>query len=327
VWARGREADHGCDQRHDEGSTNEDHLGPRFGMAALRMRWLAEIGRLALDRRALQVIDCGVLCDTTEMADALNHRIHHDVIDPTAPTITAARGNRVAVGDLIISRRNDPTIPVLDATRSEPATDPVRNGNRWRVYAIDVERNRIAARRFEDGARAVFVGDYLSEHITYGYAVTVHSAQGVTADTTHALIGENTTRALLYVALTRGRECNTCYLYQRLVGEADHQHREPDTVHVARRGNSRDAARLLREVIAARDARVRTAHDVSAAAEREHIPESVGSLVDRRTKAVERRRWGYLNWLEQTQTGMSDTEWCKNQQVSRTSSPDYGIQL
>src|SRR3954468_8331943 len=70
------------------------------------------------------------------MADALNRRIHHDTIDPTAPTIAAARGQRVALGDLIISRRNDPTIPVLDATRNEPAADPVRNGNRWRVYAI-----------------------------------------------------------------------------------------------------------------------------------------------------------------------------------------------
>jgi ATP-dependent exoDNAse (exonuclease V) alpha subunit len=124
------------------------------------------------------------------------------------------------VGDLIISRRNDPTIPVLDATHNEPAADPVRNGNRWRVYAIDRDRNHIAARRLDDDARAVFTGDYLSEHITYGYAVTVHSAQGVTADTTHALLGENTTRALLYVAMTRGREFNTCYLYQRPVGEA-----------------------------------------------------------------------------------------------------------
>jgi ATP-dependent exoDNAse (exonuclease V) alpha subunit len=68
----------------------------------------------------------------------------------------------------------------------------VRNGNRWRVYAIDRDNNRIAARRLDDGARAAFAGDYLSKHITYGYAVTVHSAQGVTADTTHTVLGENT---------------------------------------------------------------------------------------------------------------------------------------
>ena len=50
----------------------------------------------------------------------------------------------------------------------------------------------------------------------------MHSAQGVTADTTHAVLGENTTRALLYVAMTRGRESNTAYLYR-----ADRRRRRP----------------------------------------------------------------------------------------------------
>jgi len=35
-------------------------------------------------------------------------------------------------------------------------------------------------------------GDYLRENITHGYAVTVHSAQGVTAEANHAVLGENT---------------------------------------------------------------------------------------------------------------------------------------
>jgi conjugative relaxase-like TrwC/TraI family protein len=270
--------------------------------------------------------DALLLCDTTEMADALNRRIHHDTIDPKAPTIGAARGQRVAVGDLIISRRNDPTITVLDATRNDPAADPVRNGNRWRVYAIDPDQSRIAARRLDDDARAAFTGDYLSEHITHGYAVTVHSAQGVTADTTHAVLGENTTRALAYVAMTRGRESNTAYLYQRTAGEGDHQHRGHEDIHAARRG-SRDAAHLLRDIIATRDERARTAQDVSSATEREHLPEPVGSLVDRRTKATERRRSDYLNWRAQTQTQASDVEQWREHGVSRTSSSDYGIQL
>jgi hypothetical protein len=33
---------------------------------------------------------------------------------------------------------------------------------------------------FDDGARTAFSRDYLREHITHGYVVTVHSAQGVT---------------------------------------------------------------------------------------------------------------------------------------------------
>src|SRR6478609_5514989 len=55
---------------------------------------------------------------------------------------------RIGVGDLIISRRNDPTIGVYDATDINKPADPVRNGNRWRVHAVDTtaEHPRIAAR-------------------------------------------------------------------------------------------------------------------------------------------------------------------------------------
>ena len=154
-----------------------------------------------------------LVCDTTEMCDALNRRIHDNTVDNDAPAVAAARGQRIGVGDLIISRRNDPTLGVYDATDiNTPARDPVRNGHRWQVFAVDTEHNRIAARRLDDGARAAFTGDYLREHITHGYAVTVHSAQGVTAERTHAVLGENTSRNLLYVAMTRGRDTNmsTC---------------------------------------------------------------------------------------------------------------------
>ena len=84
----------------------------------------------------------------------------------------------------------------------------VRNGNRWRVAAIDTKTNRVAAERLDDHARVAFDGDYLREHVSLGFAVTVHSAQGVTADASHAVLGENTSRPLLYVAMTRGRHTN-----------------------------------------------------------------------------------------------------------------------
>lgn len=100
-----------------------------------------------------------------------------------------------------------------------PADDPVRNGNRWRVIAVDTEHHRIAARRLGDGARAAFSGDYLHEHITHGYAITVHASQGTTAHSTHAVLGDNTSRATPYVAMTPARESNTAYLCERTAGE------------------------------------------------------------------------------------------------------------
>lgn len=49
----------------------------------------------------------------------------------------------------------------------------------------------------------------------------MHSAQGVTADTTHAVLGENTTRALFYVAMTRCRDANTAYLHERIAASTN----------------------------------------------------------------------------------------------------------
>ena len=150
--------------------------------------------------------DALLICDTTDMTDALNQRIHHDTITAYAPTATGARGQRIAVGDLILTRRNDASIPLRNTENPEAERSPVRNGQRWQVTQINPDNNRIIARRLDDHTLGAFTNDYVREHITYGYAVTVHSAQGVTADTTHAVLSENATRALSYVALTRGRD-------------------------------------------------------------------------------------------------------------------------
>jgi ATP-dependent exoDNAse (exonuclease V) alpha subunit len=87
--------------------------------------------------------------------------------------------------------------------------DTVRNGQRWRVAAIDTATNRLVAQRLDDGARAVFGGQYLREHVGLAYAVTVHASQGVTVGTTQAVSAENATRSLFYVAMARGRDANT----------------------------------------------------------------------------------------------------------------------
>jgi hypothetical protein len=273
--------------------------------------------------------DALLICDTKEMADALNRRLHDETIRADAPTVTAARGHRLGVGDLIISRRSDPTIGVFDATDiNTPAADPVRNGNRWRVFAVDTEHDGIAARRLTDGARAAFFGDYLRQHVTHGYAVTVHSAQGVTADTTQAVLGEHTTRALLYVAMTRGRHTNTAYLYERRAGEGEHEHADPPGVHVMRRGSGRDAAQLVRGIIANHDEQARTAHDIGAEApDREQLPERVRRLLDRRTHAVHARRAAYQHWCEETAERAAERQQWIHLSRSQNQSLDYGIDL
>jgi conjugative relaxase-like TrwC/TraI family protein len=245
--------------------------------------------------------DALLICDTKEMADALNRRIHDDTIDSVLPTVGAARGQRIAEGDVILSRRNDPTNPVHDAADFAKTADPVRNGQRWQVFAVDPDNQRIAARRLDDGARVAFTGDYLHQHITHGYAVTVHSAQGVTAEVTHAVLGEHTSRNLLYVALTRGRDCNTAYLYERRAGETEHEHAaelEPG-VHVARRGTSAQAAQLVRHIIGNRDDQARTAHDIAAHThDRTQLPQRVQHLLTGRANAVRSRQRAYRQGVD-----------------------------
>ena len=112
--------------------------------------------------------DALLVCDTTEMADALNQRIHNERRDAHAPTVTGARGHRIGVGDLILTRRNDPIIDLRSPNSGTGQPDSVRNGNRWRVAAIDPAGNRVAAERLGDGARAVFENEYLCEHVSSG---------------------------------------------------------------------------------------------------------------------------------------------------------------
>lgn len=276
--------------------------------------------------------DALLACDTVEMCDAINRRLHDESLDANAPTVTAARGHRVAVGDLIISRRNDPTVAIFKAHENVPADDPVRNGNRWQVIAVDTDHKRIAARRFGDGARAAFSGDYLRENITHGYAITVHASQGATAHSTHAVLGESTSRATMYVAMTRGRESNTAYLYERMAGEGDHEHADAPGVHVMHRGSVRQAATLVRAILVNRDERPQTAHHIAGSSDTEHLPPVVRRLaVERRAAAVQRRRATYQSWRAETQELAAERQCWVDQHLRRDrrreQTRDYGLDL
>ena len=238
--------------------------------------------------------DALLVCDSWEMADALNRRLH-DTLTVDGPTAKAARDQTIRVGDLIISRHNNARIPVDAAPGLDREADQVRNGNRWRVAGIDEKTNRIAAERLTDKARVVFESDYLREHVHLGYAVTVHSAQGVTADTAHAVIAESASRAMAYVAMSRGRDTNHAYIYTHFSGEADHEHTTPVAgadVHVLRRGTKYAAAHYFRMILA-NDERPRTMHAEAEHTDRELLPDIVGQLLDRHDarRAARRQAW------------------------------------
>ncbi len=255
-------------------------------------------------------VDSLLIADRWQIADALNERIHRTVVAENAPTVAGARRHRIGVGDTIITRRNDPTIGIYPRGSREPVAGapPVRNGQRWTVTHIDTEVNRLRAVRIGDQASAVLSGDYLRAHVHHGYAVTVHAAQGATAEHCHAVLSPDTgNRAAAYVAMTRGRATNTVYLYERLGGEGDHEH-APQTVegvHTPRRGDDDDAATALLGLLS-RDNTVRTVIDTAETTAPEHLPEQVVGLL-----GIRERELGAARVIHDAQQLADETEWIK----------------
>lgn len=204
----------------------------------------------------------------------------------------------------------------------------MRNGNRWRVAAVNSTTNRIDAERLDDGARVVFDATYVREHGGLGYAVNVHFAQGVTADTSHAVLGENNSRALVYVAMTRGHHTNTAHLYQRSAGDQEYGQQKPDGTHVKYRGTSREAAALVYRIVTNHDQPAITAHDYAAQTPGAKLPERVRRLLDRQMKAVDRRRETYEASPEVQNYAHSMSRACQQAASrSRNRSSESGIEL
>ena len=296
------------------------HCGDAITMAADALAAYAadsELGRDAL-----------MVCDTTEMADALNRRLHNNRIDRNAPSVSGAQGQRLSVGDLIVSRRNDPTIAFHHSTPNGESLPSVRNGNRWRVVAVDVKTNRVAAERLDDKARVVFDGDYIRDHLSLGYAVTAHSAQGATADACHAVLNGSTSHNLLYVAMTRGRHANIAYIYERSTEASEFGHEQPVGTHVAQRGDSREAATLIHGILA-RDEPAITAHDYAARTVDEALPDRVCDLLAMRANVTQYRQDAYQAWKTQRQEIDLHREEAQQRHIDRSQhrSTDYGLEI
>ncbi|MFF3565477.1 MobF family relaxase [Streptomyces sp. NPDC002574] len=126
-------------------------------------------------------------------------------------TVTAGRsaalrgGLRAHVGDVVVTRRNDRRRTVRGSR------DFVKNGDTWTVQAIEPSGTLLVRHTSHQGRTRLTAG-YAAAHCELGYASTVHRAQGMTVDTSHALAAPGSTREGAYVQLTRGRHTNRLYL-------------------------------------------------------------------------------------------------------------------
>jgi conjugative relaxase-like TrwC/TraI family protein len=104
-------------------------------------------------------------------------------------------GRHYAVGDRLVALAPNPEAGIVT---SEPLT----------VLAVD--ENALTAQRC-DGAAVEITGEgFDTKHLDYGYALTIHRAQGATYDRAHVLAAGGG-RELAYVAMSRARDHTTIH--------------------------------------------------------------------------------------------------------------------
>ena len=153
----------------------------------------------AIDAADVGVMIAARVSDVEDLNDRARVRLSASG-ELTGPTVEAANGRQFQAGDRIVCLRNDRRLRVV-------------NGTRAHVSAVDPEAGTLTA--CLDGQRVTVVvpRDYLDAgHVTHGYAVTAHKAQGLTTGRTWVLGSDAVYREWGYVALSRGRHSNRLYL-------------------------------------------------------------------------------------------------------------------
>ncbi len=130
---------------------------------------------------------------------------------------------------------------------------------------------------------------------------------------------------MLYVAMTRGRDTNTAYLYER---PAEHEYRtaEPKGIHVTRRDRAHHASRLARMIIANNGEPV-TAHDVAAQTPSAVLPERIARLIDLRAAMVSRRRTAHQAWHAEQRTFTEGVDQIRERGLGRDRDLGYGMDM
>ena len=147
--------------------------------------------------------------------DALNH-LARDALDAGGryeEERTMIGGREYAVGDWVMTRRNDRHLHVI-------------NGQSGKV--LSVNDNETLTVVFNDAPhfRDIPNGYIEAGDLDYAYTMTVHKSQGLTCDRAYVLGGEELYAEAGYTALSRGRLENRLYLTEQ-DAEVDHHGADP----------------------------------------------------------------------------------------------------
>ncbi|MFF7717544.1 AAA family ATPase [Streptomyces sp. NPDC007988] len=131
----------------------------------------------------------------TATVTALNLRAQaHHIVAGTVDTSHAAplrAGQHAYVGNTVVTRLNRRRMTVRGGRNF------VKNGDTWTVTKI-LPGGALMVRHTRHRGRIRLPADYLAAQCVLGYASTIHRAQGMTVDTSHALASARSTREGVY---------------------------------------------------------------------------------------------------------------------------------
>ncbi len=166
-------------------------------IAAIYKGWRADVdaGKSSLMIGA----DAGTVAELNRLARA--DRVAAGTVSEDGLQI--AGGQVGGVGDEVFTRQND--------RRLAAGSGWVKNGDRWVVTAAHADGST-TVRSVSGGTEVTLPAGYVAMHVELAYATTAFRAQGRTVDRAHAMVSPTTTREVLYVSATRGRESNRLYV-------------------------------------------------------------------------------------------------------------------
>lgn len=137
-------------------------------------------------------------------ARAQAYRIATGELDATTRAALLRDGLTARAGDIIVTRENNRRLA------TNRGKDFVKNNDVWNVLTAHGDGS-LTVRHHGHQGTITLPADYVRGKTMLGYAATIHRTQGVTCDTVHALISLGLSRALAYVAASRGRYSNKLY--------------------------------------------------------------------------------------------------------------------
>jgi len=154
--------------------------------------------------------DVLLLAPSNETVTRLNHTAQQALITagqltPSGLRLTTPAGDRLHVGDEIVTRRNQRTITTTQQ-------HSVKNRDRWTITQIEADGSILANQTGKPAESVRLPANYVQQHVQLGYAQTSHAAQGRTVDHALLILDTPTNSPGIYVALTRGRHTNTSYV-------------------------------------------------------------------------------------------------------------------